>query len=305
MFALPPGIHSFTHEAMATTFEVLIAGGDRDYARRAANAVFAEIKHLQKLLDRFDPCSDISQINRLGPGRKVRISLDALECLHLAAEIWRETGGALDPTYRSPGGSAMKRLLLTNLGNAADDLALEDGELLEPAAGVVPCEKGDVLAGVEVDLGAIGKGYALDRVVDILGDWDIESALLNAGDSTLLALGAAPGEQGWRVGVGGPWGAAAGFDTVMLCGMALSGSGKEIKGEHVIDPRTGKEPQWHHAAWAMCPSAARADALSTAFLVMSTVEVEGYCSEHPEVSAMVVTHKNHGGVTIFGPWPGA
>jgi FAD:protein FMN transferase len=174
--------------------------------------------------------------------------------------------------------------------------------LLEPAVGVCCSEEGDG-GTVELDLGAIGKGFALDRVVEVLNDWEVSSALLNAGTSTVLALDAPPGQLGWTVGVGGPWGAAAGFDTVTLRSMALSGSGLEVKGEHVIDPHTGKPPEWHQAAWAMCASAGRSDALSTAFLVMQTEEVERYCADHSDVAAIVVRRDAHGGTFHrFGSW---
>ena len=298
-------IHAFSREAMATTFEVMIAGHEERYASQVANAVFAEIEHLEGLLSRFDARSDISQINRLAPGQSVRISLDALECLYLAAQVWRETGGAFDVTYRSPSGSGMKRLLLSmGSGSAVEsESGVPVQGLLEPAAGVCACEAGDTKGKVEIDLGAIGKGFALDRVIEVLTDWEVRSALLNAGTSTVLALDAPAGQQGWTVGVGGPWGAAVGFDTVPLRSMALSGSGYEIKGEHVVDPRTGRPPEWHQAAWAMCASAARSDALSTAFLVMSTEVVEGYCADHPDVSAIVVRRDTHGGTFHrFGPW---
>ncbi|MFN2115508.1 MAG: FAD:protein FMN transferase, partial [Anaerolineae bacterium] len=214
-------------------------------------------------------------------------------------------------------GSAMDRLLLTMGAGAGEVPGVPVLQMLKPAAALLPPEDGDPALGVEIDLGGIGKGFALDRVVEILADWDVTSALLNAGASTVLALDAPAGENGWRVGVGGPWGAAAGFDTVELHRMSLSGSGIEIKGEHVVDPRTGNPPQWHQAAWALCrltePSdmpatcllTARSDALATAFLVMSTAEVESYCAEHTEVAALVVPRQEGaGGAHVFGCWPG-
>jgi thiamine biosynthesis lipoprotein len=68
----------------------------------------------------------------------------------------------------------------------------------------------------------------------------------------------------------------------------VSGSGTEVKGEHIIDPRTGRPARAHLAAWAAHPSAAVSDALSTAFLVMGTEEAERYCRSHPEVWGLVI-----------------
>jgi len=90
------------------------------------------------------------------------------------------------------------------------------------------------------------------------------------------------------VTVGGKWGDAAGLGGALLRDQAVSGSGTEVKGGHVLDPRTGKPARGHPAAWVIAPSAAVADALSTAFMVMSTGEVEDFCARHPEISALLV-----------------
>jgi thiamine biosynthesis lipoprotein len=137
---------------------------------------------------------------------------------------------------------------------------------------------------VALDLGAIGKGFALDLAASVLRDWDVGSALLNAGGSTALAVGDEP----WLVGAGGPWGAQVGRDAVRLANASLSGSGFEVKGLHIVDPRTGLASQRHRAAWAMAPTGALSDAYSTAFLVMDTTAVEACCRNQPGLSALVV-----------------
>ena len=94
------------------------------------------------------------------------------------------------------------------------------------------------------------------------------------------------------LGIGGDWLKDGDDDKVLLSGSALSGSGTELKGRHIIDPRTGRPAEGHLGAWACCPSASVADALSTAFLVMSTEEVEDYCSRHPDTFALVVAQED-------------
>jgi thiamine biosynthesis lipoprotein len=132
-------------------------------------------------------------------------------------------------------------------------------------------------------LGAIGKGYALDQAAVVLADWQIPRALLNAGTSTVLAIG-----EGWEVGIGSEWGRAAGMEKIVLNNESLSGSGIEVQGQHILNPRTRQAATTHLAAWAVAPGAGLSDALSTAFFVMPTGDVQRFCAEHPGVEAMVV-----------------
>lgn len=143
---------------------------------------------------------------------------------------------------------------------------------------------------LDLDLGAIGKGYALDRVREVLSDWSVGNALVHSGTSTALGVGpgSSSGQRGWPVGTASAWECPGRPEEVRLADRALSGSGTEVKGAHIIDPRTGRAARGHLAAWASHPSAAVSDALSTAFLVMKTEEVGRYCRTHPEVWALVI-----------------
>jgi thiamine biosynthesis lipoprotein ApbE len=99
--------------------------------------------------------------------------------------------------------------------------------------------------------------------------------------------------------VGGTWQLAEVPKRILLNGRALSGSGTEIKGRHILDPRTGRPAEGHLAAWVSHPSAAVSDALSTAFMSMSPKETRRYCGRHPDVWALLVTPKKRG--LIFNP----
>ena len=288
-----PAAFRFTHHAMATLFEVMVRGGEEAYAGQAAGAVFREVERIERLFSRFDPTSDIGRINRLGPGEAMTIGVETYECLSLAEAVRREVGGAFDINVKA----------LIKYGGGVGAVSLElartaDGFEVRRAS---PKEGGSTP--LDLDLGGIGKGYALDRAVEVLADWSVEDALVHGGTSTAVALGDAPGADGprtgWPVGVGAGWPcpeAPAGF---RLRGRALSGSGTEVKGRHVLDPRTGLPAGGHLAAWASHPSAAVADALSTAFMVMATGEVEAYCRRHPEVWALVV--RDYGDCRVFNP----
>jgi thiamine biosynthesis lipoprotein len=134
---------------------------------------------------------------------------------------------------------------------------------------------------LDLDLGAVGKGYALDRLAGVLAEWEIESALLNSGDSTVLALDPPPSADGWPVGLG----EGGARRELSLARAALSGSGLAVKGSHLFDPRTGLPASRSLRAWASAPNAALADALSTAFFVMTDDEVAAFCSDNSGIGA--------------------
>jgi thiamine biosynthesis lipoprotein len=275
---------------MATVFEIFIAGKAEAYARQAARAAFDEIDRLERLFSRFDPSSETSRIGRLGPGESLRIGIETAEVLGIAAAVQAETGGAFDANYLAAGRSAAKQS--TPSPPPLDKLirVVQIGRGIEVArlAGKGKAKAPPLL----LDFGAVGKGYALDGALAVLRDWEAENVLLHSGTSTALAAGPGPGKsgsgRGWPVGAGSVAGTSAGPGRVFLRDRALSGSGIEVKGEHIVDPRTGCPARGHRAAWASHPSAAAADALSTAFLVMATDEVAALCGRHPEVWALVI-----------------
>ncbi|MEW5900177.1 MAG: FAD:protein FMN transferase [Acidobacteriota bacterium] len=282
-------VHRSAREAMGTVFEVFIAGGDASYAGQAAQAVFAEVSRLERLFSRFNACSEIGQINRLKAGETLRIGLEAYECLKTAERVRDETRGAFDINFRKAG-ALLGRSGFEVFSNAS-------GFFIRVRSGIL----GQEPVGVDLDLGAIGKGFALDRAASILSDWDIENFLIHGGTSTTVAAGSAPGlnpgESGWPVGVGGKWDLPGIPKRILLRGRALSGSGTEVKGRHIQDPKTGGPSGQNLAAWAAHPSAAEADALSTAFMVMIVREVKDYCRRHPEVWALII--KKDGEPALF------
>jgi thiamine biosynthesis lipoprotein len=142
---------------------------------------------------------------------------------------------------------------------------------------------------LELDFGAVGKGYALDLACAFLAqDLGFTDFLMHGGTSTVVARGSmGDGPDGWPVGVGGDWRERAGLDAVRLKDGALSGSGFEVKGTHVVDVRQGVAAARHAAAWSVAPSGAVSDALSTAFLGMSWREISSACAAIPGSGALV------------------
>lgn len=302
-------VHRFAHEAMTTRFEVMVAGGSPRYAGEVAVELFREVDRYERLLSRHDPGSDIAQINRLQPGETVRVSCEVHTCLRLAENLARATHGAFDVTCgpllacwaeaRRQGQDAppSERLAAALARVGMRHLRLH----ASPPANGAPREFSVALApnspGVTVDLGAVGKGFALDGLRETLHDWQVDNVLVHSGTSTALGLG--PGPQadggGWTVGVGGDWGKAQGFTRLRLRNAALSGSGLAVKGRHILDPRHGRPVTATLGAWTLCDSAAAADALSTAYMVFAPAEAAAFAQRHPEVWAMVVEAESAGG----------
>jgi thiamine biosynthesis lipoprotein len=263
---LPPALQRFEHDAMACTFELYLPRGAVRYAQGAAQAAFDELDRLEQLLSRFIPHSDIARLNALEPGQFVRVSPETIECLQLAAQVYTATGGAFDVAFRSR--------------REVPSVPL----VFDPAARAV----GVQAARVNLDLGAIGKGYAVERVVALLREWGIMSALVHSGQSTAYALGQPPNGGIWRVALRSPDQAATALGALELRDGALSGSGQLLHGGHIVDPRTGQPADRYRAAWASAPSAALSDALSTAFMLMTAEEVRGLCEQWPGVSAILL-----------------
>lgn len=294
-------VHRFFHDAMATTFEIIIPGGDAEYARQAAGAGFGELDRLDLELSRFEGGSDVWQINALSAGRAVPVGDATLQCLLLAKQMFEDTDGAFDVTAGAlmnclrdeagRGRAADDERLAAALGATGTDLLVIDAD--QYAVGVLT-------DGVCVDLGGVGKGYALDRIRELLGDWDVAQAFLSGGGSTVLGIGPAESDDAWRLAVRDPDSDPAELESIYLRDRAFSGSGTAVKGRHVLDPRTGRPAEGAANAWASADSAALSDALSTAFMVMAPEQVEQYCLKHADVGAMILT--DDGSLLRFGRW---
>lgn len=271
---------------MATRFEIIIPETDADeaYACQTSRAVFDEIDRLEDELSRYRPMSDVARIRQLKAGESTVIGLATLDCLALAKSVHKESSGAFDITI----GPLMK--LYRDETDAPRIPYHEEEAQALARVGMNLLELDEDTNSVKVnashmvlDLGAVGKGYALDQCADLLADWKVQNALLNAGDSTVLGIGAAPGQAGWTVTAGNREKFA-----IVLQNNALSGSGFHVKGAHIINPRTMRPvPPRPDRTWALAPTAALSDALSTAFMLMKREEIDELCARHPGVMAFL------------------
>jgi thiamine biosynthesis lipoprotein len=269
---------------MATVFEVHAAHADRAYATQAAHAAFDLVDCCERELSRFLPNSDIGRINNLAAGEATRVGPSAMECLVVARHLFDITSGAFD----------------VSIGTGLPSLELD------PAAFTVRATSAEV----RIDLGGIGKGYTVDLMADLLEDWGLEMGLVHGGFSSVRVLDASAGRNGWPLTLSDPGDPSRVLATLSVRQTAFSASGVR-KGDHIVDPRTGKPARGLRAAWVAvpCPAPARgavrgddespraatvADALSTAFMLMAPSEIETLCEQNPGVEAWLLPESAEG-----------
>ena len=279
---MPPPVVR-THQAMNTAFTVTIRSDDAALASSAAEAAFARIDVIERLLSRFNDTSDVACIAALTPGEVGVVAPETMDALVACARVCAATGGAFDPTV----GPVMRRL--KKAGMKWEELSKEVLEDAFARGGmqrlVLDAEhrrvsvKRDRLGRdtpLELDFGGVCKGFALDECAKVLEgeQFEMTDYLLDAGTSTQLVRGGP-----WRIGVGGVWKGRTRLETVLeLRAGAVSGSGFELQGAHIVDVRRKAAARRWAQTWSRCASAAVADALSTAALSMDAAEIERACA---------------------------
>ena len=271
--------------AMGQPVVLRLFAGSEAQGYAAAQAAFAELRRVEGVLSRFDMGSDLSALNdRAGRG-PVHVDQDLVRVLTVAEGLRHQTAGAFDPAIepvmRAWGFHAVRR-------EAPTTRELDDARGAVRAARVRI--EGDRIAldgrGSALDLGGIGVGYGLDRAAAVLRTRGIEAALLDiSGD--LLAIGAPPGERGWRVDLADPGRRGASTGTVYLKDAALATSANteetlRWRGRlvgHVMDPHTARPAERVRQVTVEGPSGVLADAWSTALLV-APVPLPARCRAH-------------------------
>lgn len=290
------GLMSITRRAMACDFALLLPAATRR-AVEAGCAALDEVDRLEDLLSAYRPASAISRINAHAAEWPVEAGEEVLSLLDACARLTRETGGAFDIA----GGALAKAW-----GFYAGPKRVPDGTELRTALDAAGMRHVEIdrdtstvrfrSPGVELNLGAIGKGYAIDCALCRLS---LRPALMEAGRSSVKGIGAPPGEPaGWPVAIGDPFRAGRAIGVVRLRDRALGTSSAANRyfmhdGRrygHILDPRTGRPAAEVASASALAPTAAEADALSTAFYVLGVEATREYCRRRPEVGAVLVTN---------------
>jgi len=292
----------FSHEAMFTTFEVLMAGEPTQYQKQGAREVFQILTRLEQQLSRFVDNSDMTRLNLAPVNEPVLLGLETFDCLTQALSVCELTHGALNiclgrRTAKLFGKDADNKPVMQDEGKTHAELPNWDQLVLDP----------DTLTAkrtheaVQVDLGAVGKGFALDVMAQTLTDWGLTRCLLHGGSSTVLSLDGPEPDMTWPVTISHPKEPRTVLSTLGMAHLATSSS-SQIEQSHVIDPKTGDAIPVSKAAWSSAPNAILADGLSTAFMIMSPEEIKTLCQENPEVGAMVWDGTKDVEVQSYGAW---
>ena len=294
--------------AMATRFEIALYGEDAVSLRAAAEEALDEVQRLENQLSLYRPDSEISHLNARASDEAVRVPPELFRLLEQARRLHDETEGAFDITIGP---------LMRAWGFVADSGHLPDEKILEQARQCVGMhhlqldpERQSVhfaRKSVMLDLGAIGKGYAIEKAAEILREAGVCSALIHGGTSTAVAIGCPPGEEAWKIAVERPphpnplpqWREGEPqrpLAVVPLRDNALSVSavwGKSFQSAgvtygHVIDPRTGAPASKAVLAAVSVASATESDALSTALLTLGIKGEAKIAKLRPGIRTLVV-----------------
>lgn len=289
---------------MATRFEFVLLGSDPVRLRAAGEEAIAEIDRIESQLSIYRPGSEIATINARAGFGSVPVSPEVFALLERAVQFSRLSDGAFDITI-----APLVRCWGFMKGSGArptDSQIAEARELVGSQHLELDCARSTIRfkrAGMMLDLGSIGKGYALDIAAEVLRDAGVENALLHGGTSTIYALGNDLNGK-WKVAIDCPalpgsepqTSPAEPLAIVELSNESLSVSavwGKffTLEGKtygHVIDPRTGWPSQEALLGAAVVSSAADSDALSTIVMLVG----DDVRSRFPETHFLQVSHQN-------------
>ncbi len=262
--------------AMATRFELVLWGKDPVVLRAAGEEVLTEIARLEQVLSFYRPTSELSYLNRQAGNGPVRVSARLFALLQQSLQLHVATEGAFDvtigPLMRCWGfaGASGSLPIKGALQNAMEVTGMQWVELDEASRKVRYARPG-----VEVDLGAVGKGFAIEEAAMLLRELGINSAFLHGGTSSMVALGTPPDQPAWNVAIANPTSEEPAAVVALrdeACSVSAPGGkafrvGNQSFG-HVIDPRTGHPVKSAQLAAVVHNSATSCDALATGMLVL-------------------------------------
>jgi thiamine biosynthesis lipoprotein len=295
--------------AMTTRFEFVLYGENPVSLRAAGEEAIEEIHRLEAQLSLYKSSSEMAHVNARAAREPVRVTPGVFALLEQAQKLSAGTSGAFDitiaPLVRCWGfmGGTGKVPSEQELAAARSKVGMHLVELNRQDFTVRFTTEG-----VMLDLGAIGKGYAIDCATEILREAGVTSALLHSGTSTVSAIGNPPTEEVWKIAIASPANASSSsirvasdsprpLTTISLKDESLSVSaiwGKSFQADgrtlgHVLDPGTGMPVTSAVLAAVALPSATETDALSTALLTLSHAGHASLAKLRPGIRTLLVT----------------
>jgi FAD:protein FMN transferase len=288
--------------AMACPWSVILEPGASERVMIASDAL-NRVHELEAKLSVYRDDSAISRVNRFAADQPQTLDAELFELLWRCVELWQETDGAFDIAVR-PLILLWKqcrdagRIPTDDELAAAREITGSQHLILDAAASSIAFDR----PGIGLDLGAIGKGYAVDWASEVLATAGVTDFVLHGGHSSVLARGDHAGQGGWPIGLKNPLFTEERYATLLLKDRALATSGSNIqyfryqgrRYGHLLDPRTGWPADALLSVSVLAPTAADADALSTAFYVMGLEKAVAWCHNRPEIGVILVPPPQQG-----------
>jgi FAD:protein FMN transferase len=263
--------------SMACLYAIEAYGADAAALPRIVEEAFDEVDRIDRLMSHYKVDSPVSFINREAAQRAVPVDAELFDVIAGAMRYNHDSGGAFDITvgplmrawgfFRGDGHVPSEPVLASARGHVGPG-----NVILDAARKTIRFTH----SGVELDLGGIAKGYAVDRVIGLLERRQIAAALVSAGGSTIYGFGAPPGRAAWQVTLQDPIDPRQTALTVQLTDRALSVAGSSeksfeaggVKYSHIMDPRTGRPVEGVLSVAVLSSSGTAGDALDNAFFVL-------------------------------------
>ncbi|GMW01442.1 MAG: hypothetical protein AMXMBFR84_25790 [Candidatus Hydrogenedentota bacterium] len=292
---------AYSHPAMGTLFRIVITGergkSTAENLARIAQEAFDEIDRIENIISEWRPDSQTTYLNEHAGGKPVPVHNDLFRLLSVSKHFHEVSGGTFDVTVGP---------LVTLWQQCRKEQRIPTKDELSEVLGVVGSDKliledldrkaGLAKVGMSITTGGIGKGFALDKAAEVLRFHGVTSAILDGGESSVVAIGTPPGELGWTVQVRHPYNKQGSIETVVLKDESYSasagmGDSYVVDGKgygHIFDPRTGMPPEGMVMVVAIAPTGAESEALTKMFYIQGREAAERYCQENPDVRAVLV-----------------
>lgn len=301
---LPPVLKR--HFAMGAVFEIAVHQANAAQASQAIDQAFQEIDRLEQMMSIYKPESELSRLNRTAHLQTQTVSPDLYQVIERSLHYSELSEGAFDVTA----GPLAERWKAVGRGertpSPAEEERLRRNVDYRQVELILPNRIRFHSAQLAVDLGAIGKGYAVDRAAAVLRSCGIESALINSGGSSFYAMGCPPGQPGWRVHLCDP---SAQLDPQVLLKDSSVSTSKQTPPSvlglpsfgHIIDTIVGEPLKSETAVSVVAETAMASDALSTALLLMGPSKGKNLVERLSNVAAVWISPEGLSRTATSGP----